>query len=75
MERGAERTSVGAMGGGGPLSLLHKGINNTIFRVGSKGLDALHGALANGADLSNLTPAAAKTLLSYLSENEDQNAK
>lgn len=70
MERGAERQSVGAMGGGGPLSLLHKGVNNVVFRAGSKGLDALHSALASSPDLSNLPPAAAKVLLSYLSEEE-----
>jgi len=74
LERGAERQSVGAQGSGGPLSLLHRGINNAIYRGGSKGLDALHGALANGPDLSQIPPDAMKTLLSYLSEQEPDNA-
>jgi hypothetical protein len=75
MERGAERQSVGVQGTGGPLSLLHRGINNVIYRTGSKGLDALHSTLANTPDLTNVPPAIAKTLLSYLAEKEDKNAQ
>lgn len=73
MEKGAAREAVARGGGKGILqSLVQKAADTGGYRATSKGLDALHGALAGPVDLSNLPPATVKSLLAYLSENPEE---
>jgi hypothetical protein len=72
LERGAERLAVGGQQGGTLANMAKKVMNMGGYRATSQGLNALHGALTAPMDLTNIPPAAAKSLLAYLSQKENQ---